>query len=68
MPFNNKQMKRLMVNECINLLNLSYQTEIPVSTLQRCLMGKVKNPTFKTVETIAEYFKVSMDTFKQDKI
>ncbi|MNC02420.1 helix-turn-helix protein [compost metagenome] len=56
-----KQIKRLMKENKITRLKLSNDTGIPYTTLTQIINGRTKNPQVRALETIAEYFQVSMD-------
>lgn len=45
----------------VNRLKLSNDTGIPYTTLTQIINGRTKNPQVKALETIADYFNVSLD-------
>jgi len=56
-----KQIEKLMKRNKVTRLKLSNDTGIPYTTLTQIINGRTKNPQVKALETIAEYFKVSLD-------
>lgn len=56
-----KQIERLMKEHNVTRLKLSKDTGIPYTTLTQIINGRTKNPQVKALETIAEYFQVSLD-------
>ena len=63
MMFSDVALKMLLVERGISLSQLSIATGICHSSLTRLHNGQTKNPGFETVESLADYFKVNMETF-----
>lgn len=56
-----KQIKKLMQQHKISRLQLSNETGIPYTTLTQIINERTKNPQVKALESIADYFNVSLD-------
>jgi transcriptional regulator with XRE-family HTH domain len=55
------QIDSLMRKTGVTRLKLSNDTGIPYTTLTQIINGRTKNPQVKALETIADYFNVSLD-------
>jgi transcriptional regulator with XRE-family HTH domain len=56
-----KQIDKLLSRHKITRLKLSKDTGIPYTTLTQIINGRTKNPQIKALETIADYFQVSIN-------
>lgn len=66
MPFDRKKLIFLRNREKITQHKLSWETFIPTPVIFRLESnkgGKGSKPTFETVEKLADFFKVNMETF-----
>ena len=64
--FNCDTLKRLRKEKKVTLPMLSLATGINETNLSHLENGKIKTPRFETVEVLAIYFGVNMETFKKE--
>lgn len=57
-----KNLRQLIQLKKINDAELSRQTKIPPATLNKILSGKTADPRISTLQILADYFEVSLDT------
>lgn len=64
--FRNRKLAALRAFKGILQESLSYETGISRPTLQKLESGKTKFPSMKTVQSLAQYFKVPVSVFFSD--
>jgi len=57
-------LSRLMFHKRIRVMELSRQTGVPQTTLQRIVKGTIEKPRQVSLQPIADYFKVSLEQLK----